>query len=74
MSLLECINYLNKRLKTKIPLKFHSWRVADHRVYISNISKLEEFWQPTTTPYKLIDEIYQWAIEHPEIMALYKEL
>ncbi|MFH1339126.1 MAG: NAD-dependent epimerase/dehydratase family protein [Candidatus Omnitrophota bacterium] len=72
LSLLECINYLNNKLNINIHLKFHPWRVADHRVYISDISKLNKFWQPKTGPYRLLDKIYQWAVEHPEILALYK--
>ncbi len=72
LSLLECINYLNKKLNIKIPLKFHSWRTADHRVYISDISKLKEVWQPETSPYELLDKIHQWAIKHPQILDLYK--
>lgn len=72
LSLLECIDYLNKKLNINIPLKFHPWRIADQRIYISDISKLDRIWQPETTPYELLDKIYQWAIEHPEILALYK--
>ena len=72
LSLLESIDYLNSKLNINIPLKFHPWRIADQRVYVSNISKLEKFWQPQTTPYELLDKIYQWAIKHPEILALYK--
>lgn len=72
LSLLECINYLNKKLKRDIPLKFHPWRIADHRVYLSDISKLKKFWQPETNPYEVLDKIYQWAVEHPEILALYR--
>ncbi|MFH1577503.1 MAG: NAD-dependent epimerase/dehydratase family protein, partial [Candidatus Omnitrophota bacterium] len=72
LSLLECINYLNDKLKINIPLKFHPWRVADHRVYISDISRLEKFWQPKTSPYKLLDKIHQWAIKNPQILSLYK--
>ncbi len=73
LSLLECVNYLNKKLNINIPLKFHPWRVADHRVYVSDISKLESFWKPKTTPYQVLDKIYQWAIEHPEVLAMYKD-
>ena len=73
LSLLECVNYLNKKLKINIPLEFHPWRIADHRVYISDISGLEKFWRPQTNPCQILDEICQWADEHPEILALYKD-
>jgi hypothetical protein len=42
-------------------------------VYISDIAKLEEFWQPETNPYEVLDKIYKWAVKHHEILDLYKD-
>ncbi len=73
LSLIECVNYIKQKINKDIPLKFHPWRIADHRVYISNISKLKKVWQPQITPYEVIDKIYRWAIANPEIVALYED-
>lgn len=73
LSLLECINYLKQKFKMKITLKFHPPRIADHLVYVSDISGLEKFWQPKSMPPELLDKIYNWAINHPRILALYKD-
>lgn len=61
MSLLECIEYLEKRLKIKFKLNFDNWRPADHKVYISNIGDLEKYWTPTVSPKEGIDKLMKWA-------------
>jgi len=73
LSLLECIEYLNRKFNIHIPLKFYPKRIADHDIYVSDISKLNGIWEPKTNPYKLLDKIYDWAIEHPEIIDMYRE-
>lgn len=73
LSLLECIEYLEEKTGKQIPLKFHPKRIADHDIYVSDISKLKDVWQPKTSPTALIDKIYAWAYEHREILDMYKE-
>lgn len=60
VSLLEVINYLDKKGGQKIKLKFFDWRVADHRIYISDIKKITSSsnWKPTTSPWEGIDKIW----------------
>lgn len=61
VSLLEVIDYLDKKGGKPLKLKFHDWRPADHRVYISDISKVTKVtgWRPTTSVWEGIDKM--WA-------------
>lgn len=61
MSLLECILLLEQKLNKKIQLVFKEWRPADHKVFISDISPLKQFWKPTIPPKKGIDKLIEWA-------------
>lgn len=61
ISLLELINYLNCKGGKKLKLKYSDWRLADHKVYISDISKIKSnsSWQPTTSVWDGIDQIWE---------------
>lgn len=61
VSLLEVIDYLNKKGGKKLKLKFFDWRPADHRIYISDISKVtsRSKWKPTTTVWQGIDKMWE---------------
>jgi len=69
MSLLECINYLEKRYSTNIKLKFYDWRIADQKVYISDTTKVTRMtgWKPTTNPEQLLDKIIKWLEDENNI-------
>jgi len=55
MSLIECIRYLEDKLNFSFKLNFYGWRIADHKIYISNITPLEKYWKPTVSPEQGID-------------------
>ena len=42
---------------------YKDWRLADQRIYISDISKVtrELGWKPTVNPIQTIDNIWDWA-------------
>jgi len=61
VSLIEIIDYLNKKGGQKLKLKFLDWRPADHKIYISDITKItnQSSWQPTTSVWQGIDKVWQ---------------
>jgi len=61
MSLLECIGFLEQKLKKKIPINFLPWRIADHKVYISDIGGLKKYWKPKTSPREGINRLIEWV-------------
>lgn len=60
VSLIEVIDYLNKKGGKKLKLKFFDWRKADHKIYISDITKAtsRSNWKPTTTVWQGIDKMW----------------
>lgn len=60
VSLLEVIDYLNQKGGKKLKLKFFDWRPADHKIYISDITKVtsRSNWKPTTTVWQGIDRMW----------------
>lgn len=59
ISLLESIALIEARTQKKAILTFHPERVADQRIYVSDISKVMEttHWKPTITPYEGIQKL-----------------
>lgn len=52
MSLKECLEWLSQVAKKTPKITYHPWRPADQRVYISNVSKVQQVlgWRPLTSP------------------------
>lgn len=48
ISLLECIEIIESILKKKIKYSLHDWRLADQKIYISDINKAHKYlgWKP----------------------------
>jgi CDP-paratose 2-epimerase len=63
ISLIEMISWLEKRVGKKMVIKFDDWRVADHKIYISNISKVcaETGWSPQTNVEKGLEKTWKWV-------------
>lgn len=61
MSLLEAIKFLEELIGRKAELTFHDWRMADQKIYISDIRKVSDKldWKPTISPQQGIDIIYR---------------
>ncbi len=68
LSLLEFVDILEEETGKKIDLKFSDWRLADQKVYISDISKIrkELNWQPKITARDGIRKIIEWVKDHKE--------
>lgn len=63
VSVLEAIEFLERRLNCKIPVKFSDWRLGDQKVYVSNVQKaMRDFgWQPKVSVEQGLDRLLQWC-------------
>jgi len=64
---IEIIYELDKELgldETPFELEFRDWRVADHRVYISDIRLLDDIWTPKFGVKEGFRETYKWLVEN----------
>jgi len=70
LSLIEFINILEKKSGKKFNLKFKNWRVADQKVYISDLSsaKRDFDWTPTIFPKEGINRLYKWTQENINVL------
>ncbi|HOM26156.1 MAG TPA: GDP-mannose 4,6-dehydratase [bacterium] len=69
-SLLELIEYLEKKLNKKIEVEFFDWRPGDQKVFISNNKKLEKYtgWNVKIDKYKGVDNLIRWVNENLQII------
>lgn len=60
ISLLESIDYLNKKGGKPLKLVFKPWRAADQKIYISDISKVQKVlgWSPKVGVFQGIDKMW----------------
>jgi len=74
-SLIEIMRYLEKKDGKPFEVTYKDWRPADHRIYISDISKISKYWKPKINPEETIEQIWNWAIKHKDIIQKFlKEL
>ncbi len=61
LSIIEAITEIEKISGKKFQLNYHDWRVADQRIYISNIAKVSERlnWNPKVSPVDGIQKMYE---------------
>jgi CDP-paratose 2-epimerase len=59
----ELVNYLEERLARRLVLSYHQWRPADQKVYISDLTHLENAlrWRPSIQPKSGVDRLLRWA-------------
>ncbi len=62
LSLVELIDWLELKDGIEIPVEFKDWRVADHKVYISDIRKVMAVtgWQPEVNVEQGLDKTWGW--------------
>ena len=60
MSLIEAVARIEEVSGKKATIEYHDWRLADQKVYISDISKVkrELGWSPKVSPMQGIEKIY----------------
>lgn len=62
ISLVEMIEWLDAKGGEKLKYNFHDWRVADHKVYISDISKVVKAtgWTPQISVEEGLNRTWEW--------------
>jgi CDP-paratose 2-epimerase len=62
ISILELIGFLEKILDANIPYAFENWRIADQKIYVSDISKAIELigWKPKISLELGINKMIKW--------------
>ena len=62
LSLLELLNMIEKFTGKRSKVRFANWRQSDQKVYVSNITKINEKlnWKPETNPEEGIKELAEW--------------
>ena len=69
ISLLELLDWLERRSHHPVSYGFSDWRPGDQRVYISDITKARHTlgWAPRVTVAQGLDQLWQWILSHPEL-------
>ena len=76
-SLIEAMEHIVALDGRNFNIIYKDWRLADQRIYISDISKVEGElgWRPTTSPIETIDHIWNWASSNRKnIWSVFKEI
>jgi CDP-paratose 2-epimerase len=63
LSLLELVGLLEEQLKYRPDVRFKPWRLADQKVYISDISRVQAAldWEPKVEPQEGLRQLLEWA-------------
>lgn len=77
ISILECIQLLQKQCAKFPPLSFAPWRNGDQHYYVSDISKFNNLtgWRPSVDLESGISRLYQWVSNNisSEVSSIIKE-
>lgn len=71
LSLLEFLDFLQKRLGKKLNIRFADWRPGDQKVFISDVRKAKNklAWTPTTGFNEGFEEMLQWIEANRPLLA-----
>lgn len=71
LSLLEFLDFLQKRLNKKLDIRFADWRPGDQKVYISDVRKAQQKlgWTPATGFNEGFEEMLQWIEANKPLLA-----
>src|SRR3989344_1074694 len=71
LSLLEFLDFLQKRLGKKLNISFSDWRPGDQKVYISDVRKAKDKlgWTPSTGFNEGFEEMLQWIEANKPLLA-----
>ncbi len=69
-SLLELIEYLEKKLNKKISLDFYDWRPGDQKIFVSNNKKFikDTGWDIKIDKFKGVDKLITWVEKNIELI------
>lgn len=63
ISLLELIDWIDKKQEPKLQLNLKNWRTADHKVYISDIRKISPYWKPKINLEEGLQRSWEWVLK-----------
>src|SRR3989344_709252 len=71
LSLLEFLDFLQKRLNKKLEVRFSDWRPGDQKVYISDISKAKRKlgWIPSVGFNEGFEEMLEWIEANKSLLG-----
>ncbi len=66
LSLLELLDMLERETGKRSEISYHDWRPSDQKVYISDISKVQQElgWRPEVNPGEGVERIARWVEEN----------
>ena len=66
LSLLDLVEMLERRFRSRIPLGWDEWRPGDQRIYVSDIRKLDEVlgWKPEIDVKSGISKLIDWVAQN----------
>ena len=77
MSLLELINILDERFSRygyseykKLEYSFSDWRKADQKIYISDITKISQYWKPKTSILEGLKKTFGWIQNYHQYIPI----
>ena len=75
MSLIESLDYIGDLVGFSPKIKHCPWRIADQKIYISNIKKVCQAtgWSPKSLPEMTLKKIHDWLLENPAILEYYEK-
>lgn len=70
LSLLELLDYLERRLQRKVDYSFSDWRPGDQRIFVADCSKAaqELGWRPRVLPASGLDQLAHWTGENLDLI------
>ena len=70
LSLLELLDFLERKTGKKAQLSYADWRTGDQKVYISDIRKAKERlgWEPEVTVESGLNLLLEWIKENQQVI------
>jgi len=65
---IELIEILDHGEHPKLKINYTDWRLADHRVYISDITKVSKYWKPKTNVFYGFYKTFNWVKDNKDIL------
>ena len=66
LSLLELVDYIEKRQGKKLPYGLSDWRPGDQKCFVSDIRRVERElgWRPATSCQEGLEQLYDWIAQN----------
>lgn len=65
---IELINVLDQGEHKSFEIEYKDWRHADHKVYISDTTKISKYWQPKTNVFLGFSKTFEWIKANKDLL------